>query len=253
MFWLIMVGLVAVAAVFVWWAPAASRCFAREVKACADQPCAFGYQMAWIAVRTRDTAGLIDALHLNKTRLVGWSQGMAAVYDERTGLRRVFVTPPVDGWSFVIGLSLPHPMGTGFDDRCHALLAELSEEFGDVQYYASYPALEYFGWVMMKAGTLRRGFAVGPEGVIWNRGRVTPEERALGSSLFQLRVVDDGIGAAVAVDGRAIGERDVLTIARQWSVDPTSIEGRDDLYAGLGYAGRVPADWSVAASGRWAA
>lgn len=216
----------------------------------ADLPCAFGCKMAWVAVRTRDTAGLIELLNLSDARSESWSVGVSTVYSDRVALKRVFVTPPIDGWSHVVGLSLPHPMGDAFEDRCTPFLARLSRKFGHVTYYASLPELDYFAWAALRDGRLIRGFACSQEGVLWNRGVVSEAERSAGIKGFELRAVT---GAADQIYAPLVDEGRVLELARLWSLDPTRLDLREDLEEGVGYLATAPAEWTAAETSRRAA
>ena len=88
-----------------------------------------------------------------------------------------------------------------------------------------------------------RAFAIGDEGVIWDRGRLTPEERALGLKLFELR----GIRGRKGDTGEAIilhpTEEQVLRMACGWSLDPTRLDRINGAAAGTGFVARVPAAW----------
>ena len=65
----------------------------------------FGYKMAWLAVKTTKSADLISYLRLQDSRTVTWTQGVSAAYDRRAMAKAdiVFVTPPVSGWTLVVG------------------------------------------------------------------------------------------------------------------------------------------------------
>lgn len=245
--------IVSAAAAGVWFAPVLSRAFGASPQIEAELPRAFGMRMAWVAVRTRDTARLINVAGLEQVRAMGWSDGLGAVYADRGGLNRVYVTPPVDGWSFIVSLGLPLPMGTAYVDKAGGLIERLSGAFGPVGFFVSYPALDFYGWAWAQDGAIRRGFAVGREGVVWNRGAVTVDERLIASDFFALSEVRRGEAAAAAGGGGAgrlhpFSERDVLSIAKAWSVDPSQLEGRDDLDRGIGYLAQTPDSWQAALS-----
>ena len=254
MIWLLLGGaVVGLASAGVWFAPMLSRRVGRPHNVEAELPCSFGLRMAWMPVRTRDTARLINVLGIGPVQPIGWSAGIGAVYADSGGLNRVFVTPPVEGWSFVVSLGLPLPMGDAYVDKASGLIGRLSDAFGAVGYFVSYPALDFYGWAWAGDGTLQRGFAVGREGVIWNRGAVTLDERMLAPTFFALSEVGAGHeathaevrGSAANEAGHPFREEDVLKLARAWSVDPTEFDGRRDLDRGIGYLGTVPQDWDV--------
>jgi len=213
-----------------------------------ELPIAFGYRMAWIAVRTRDTARLIEVLNLRNVYSASWSEGIGSIYAEPVNLDEVFVSPPIDGWSFVAGLGLPHLMSGAYTDNCTPALMALSQEFGEVQYYVSFPALEYFGWANLNRGVLLRAFAIGREGVVWNRGAVSDAERALNCGLFNMRDVAangtaDTAQCAELSSTKALGERHVLALAERWSLDPTTLDAGGDIEPSFGYMAQAPLEW----------
>jgi len=208
----------------------------------ADGPCAFGCSMAWLAVRSDDPQQVVEALRLEEASPCNWNSGIGAVYDDWLGASRVFVSPPVEGWVFVAGLALPHPLGGSFTDKCTPLLVELGGRFAEIQYFFSYPPIDYYAWAKVKDGRLVRSFAVSDEGVIWNKGRPSREERSLGLKLFELRGVRGRKGDA---GGELIlhpTEEHVLRLASGWSIDPTLLNERH-APAGLGVIALAPHGW----------
>lgn len=209
-----------------------------------DAPKAFGYGMAWLAIRTRDSGRVIEALALRDAEAANWNTGLGTVYSTEVGPDRLFVTPPVNGWTFVVGLSLPQPLGQAFADKATPLLVDLGGTFIEVQYFAACPAIDYFAWARVIDGKLVRAFAVSDEGLIWNKGKVTKEEKALG-----LKPVD-GRAKSRRADGDLVvppSEQDVMRLAAKWSLDPTRIDtafvGHGLPGKGLGVVGRAPFGW----------
>lgn len=207
-----------------------------------DAPFAFGHETCWLAIRTDHTVGVVESLKLAAPRLANWKQGLGAVQDPRTADTEVFVSPPVEGWTFVIGLALPQPMGPSFEDKVRPLLARLARRYPDVQYFLNFPMFDYFAWQRLRDGKFVRVFAATDEGVVLNKGVPTPEERSLGLKLFELRGVRDRHGDAGGELLLHPTEDHVLTLARAWSLDPTRISD-GMIVEGLGYVGRAPAAW----------
>jgi hypothetical protein len=208
-----------------------------------DRPAPFGYKMAWLAIRTRDPLAVIEDLGLIDPTPCNWNSGIGTVYDDRLGDRHVFVTPPVNGWTFVVGLSLPHPVGRSFVDKCTPLLVGLGGRYAEVQYFFTYPPIDFYAWARVIDGRLVRAFAVGDEGVVWNKGRTTREERALGLKLFELRGVRGRRGDA---GGELIlhpTEDHVMRLAQRWSLDPTHLEPGAVVTPGLGTIALAPISW----------
>lgn len=208
----------------------------------ADPP-ALGPQMSWLAVRTAETDALIAALGLRGTREVSWAEGVNAVYAERCPNVFAFVTSPIDGWTLVAGLALPHPLGSAFRDKCTPLIEGLSARFGAAHYYFSFPLLDYYAWAKAENGAIVRAFATGDEGVLWNRGRLTPEERRLNLQYFELRGVEDRHGDVGGDMLLVPTEQQVLKLAGGWSCDPSLLNQAHGLSVLSGHLARAPASW----------
>lgn len=207
-----------------------------------DRPCAFGCEMGWLAIRTSDPEAVIGALRLVEPEHCNWNSGIGAIYDDRLGATHVYVTPPVHGWTFVAGLSLPHPVGRGFVDKCTPLLVDLGGRFTEVQYFFSYPLIDFYAWARVRDGRLMRAFAITDEGIVWNKGRTSKEERGLGLKLFELRGVQGRKGDA---GGELIlhpTEDHVMRLAHRWSLDPTTLHIRSGE-PGLGWIAIAPSAW----------
>lgn len=209
-----------------------------------DRPTAFGYRMAWLALKTRDTGAVVEALRLLEPTVANWNSGIGTVYDDRLGQSHVFVTPAVKGWTFVVGLPLPHPVGRAFVDKCTPLLVDLGGRFSEVQYFFAYPLIDFFAWARVADGRLMRAFAMSDEGIVWNKGRTTREERSLGLKLFELRGVRGRRGDAGGEIILHPTEDHVMRLANKWSLDPTSLD-RLAADPGLGIIARVPASWHM--------
>ncbi len=210
-----------------------------------DIPKPFGYKMSWLAVRTEDTDGLVRMLGLVAPEPSNWNSGIGAVYDDQLSDYQVFVTPPVRGWTFVIGLSLPHPVGESLVDKLTPLLVNLGNRFGDVQYFFSYPLIDFFAWARGTNGRVVRAFAISDEGVIWNRGRITQVEKELGLTLFELRGVRSRSGDAGGEMVLYPTEEHVMRVAADWGLDPSTLDKQEALPA-LGVVGIAPSAWRAA-------
>lgn len=207
-----------------------------------DRPPPFGSNMSWLAVRTRDTSRLVGALGLVHVSGANWSTGLGTVYAADLGETRVFVSPPVGGWTFVVGQILPQPLGKSFLDKTTPLLLDLGREFIEVQYYLASPAIDHFAWARVIDGKLVRAFAIGDEGVLWNKGKPGKEEKAMGLKLFELRGVRGRRGDAGNEIVLYPTEEHVMRLAARWSIDPTRISELK-TEAALGWIGLAPPGW----------
>jgi hypothetical protein len=207
-----------------------------------DRPAAFGYRMAWLAVRSRDPHAVANALGLTDATPCNWDSGIGTVYDRKLGEDHVFITPPVNGWVFVVSVTLPHPAGQGFADKLTPMLVDLGGRFVEVQYFFSYPPIDMFAWARMIEGRLVRAFATGDEGILWNKGKTTREERELGLKMFELRGVKGRRGDA---GGELIlhpTEDHVMRLAHRWSLDPTTLDVAK-IEPSLGLIASAPIQW----------
>ena len=207
-----------------------------------DRPHPFGYKMAWLAIRTRDTQRVIDVLRLDHVQPANWNNGLGTAYSPTLGESHMFVSPPVNGWTFVVGNCLPQPLGRTFNDKATPMLIDLGAEFIEIQYYFCAAEVDFLGWARVIDGKIIRAFAVGDEGVLWNRGKPTKEEKATGLKLFELRGVRGRKGDAGAEIVLYPTEEHVMHLAGKWSLDPTRID-KVVTEPGLGYVGRAPSSW----------
>jgi len=208
-----------------------------------DRPCSFGCSMAWLAVRSRDAEAVVEALRLIEPAPCNWNSGIGAVYEDRLGATHVFVTPSIRGWTFVVGLPLPHPVGRGFIDKCTPMLVDLGGRFSEVQYFFSFPPIDFYAWARVRDGRLVRAFAVTDEGIVWNKGRTSKEERGLGLKLFELRGVRGRKGDAGGEIILYPTEDHVMRLAHRWSLDPTTLHALPTAQEGSGYIAIAPATW----------
>ncbi len=207
-----------------------------------DRPRAFGRDMAWLAVRTEDTTAVAAALGLSRLRPANWSSGVGAIYDREISNSLVFIAPPVKGWTIVAGESLPIPAGDAFVDKTTPLLRHLAIEFPAVQYFASFPIIDFYAWTRFDRGRRSRAFAVGDGGVMWNAGKPSPEERQLGLSLIEIRGIRERHGDLGGELQLYPTEEHVFAIAAAWSVNPMAIEMLRVPF-GVGWIADAPRAW----------
>jgi hypothetical protein len=209
-----------------------------------DTPIGFGPDMSWLAVRTTDTARLTQALGMRSVRACNWSSGIGAVYDARFRDAFVFITPPIDGWSFVIGRGLPHPLASHrLRDHNTPLLESVSQQFGECQYFGQFPDLDMTAWLRAVDGAVVRGFAANSEGPYLDVGRATKVERTFALGNFDLVGVQSRRGD---VGGRLLFRpkpQHVFEIAARWSRDPSKLGKLSRFGTSAGVIGYAPSGW----------
>jgi hypothetical protein len=175
-------------------------------------------------VRTDDADRVAALLGVTDQEPANWRTGLGAVYDATLGRTAVYVSRPVSGWVFVVGTSLPQPLGPRFADKTTPLLVDLGAGFSDVQYFSCHADVDYFAWARVTNGKLVRGFAIGSDGPIWSHGRPDRDERALAPGLSEVRGVRNRQGDAG--EGLIVypTEAQVMALAGRWSLDPTRLQ-----------------------------
>lgn len=219
---------------------------AKVVSDTPDRPRSFGDDMAWIAADCENAEDVAVALGLDlHARPANWATGLGAVHDPETANDTVFITPPVDGRVFIVSQALPIPLGGRFIDNVTPLLCHLSGRFDGVAYIANFPLIDHFAWARCRAGNVTRAFATTEDGKVWDEGKLTPEERALGLKLFQVRGIRERSGDAGGelILQPTIGQ--ILQVATAWRANPMSLDA-DDLPVGCGLLVPVPAAWRAA-------
>ena len=163
-----------------------------------EGPVGFGYKASWLALRSTSPEDVAGELGLSGVRSATWSEGVETAYDGGA----VFVTPPVDGWVLALGR-----FGGGWDREED--LAGLSRRFGEAQLFGTHRVSGYDEWQRWVDGEPMRRYAFADE-VLFDEG-----ERE---------------GADAHEDDEWWPDEEVtIAKAREWSVDPTTLDERTDL------------------------
>lgn len=190
--------------------PSERRLLPRPFSKGHTHPVSFAQPPCWMAVRTTNSSHLRALFGLDLESSPSWSEALSRCHE-----LMLFVSPPVEGWSLVIGGALPDPVEDV--DRCYRLLVSLSKEIGEVQFFAADRILNHHTWARIKDGRVQRAYSwVGT--TEWNEGKLTADERLLG-----LRPRDYGeepadVEYGVVTQEQIHTER-VPLLARRWSVD----------------------------------
>ena len=207
-----------------------------------DQPRAFGRGMAWLAIQTEDSDAVATALGLSGLRPANWTSGVGAIYDAEVSGGLLFISPPVKGWTFVAGESLPLPAGHPFIDKMTPLLTRLGKQFPAVRYFAAFPIIDFYAWARVDKGRSKRAFAIGEAGIVWDSGKPTAEERRLGLSYVEVRGITERNGDVGAHLLLHPTEENVFAVAGGWSINPMTLEGFAHP-RGVGWIADAPRAW----------
>ncbi len=209
-----------------------------------DEPRAFGSDMSWLAVRTDDAHTLAAVLGLTELRPANWSSGVGAIYDREIADTLVFISPPVKGWTIIAGESLPLPAGEAFIDKMTPMLRRLGSEFSSVQYFASFPIIDFYAWARIEKNRRVRAFAIGEAGVVWDSGKPSQEERQLGLSFVEIRGIRERHGDLGGQLQLHPTEQHVFAVAGGWSLNPMTIE-TSAASRGVGWIADAPRSWRL--------
>lgn len=214
-----------------------------ELDATPDKPIGFGYKNAWLAIRTEDPSVLAEVLGLRDLKPANWRTGLNSSYERHE--THVFVTPPVEGWVFVVGIALPDTGDSSRPDRCTPILEALGKKYEHVYFFGTHRVVDFHAWARVDNGLVSRAYAyLGEQGVtIWDKGEKTKEEVAL-----KFNFLADEPTELQRKEYRERGEHtspkeeDVIKIAEAWTMNPLRIDEMD-LPPSVGLVGRVPSEW----------
>lgn len=177
----------------------------------------FAIPSRWIAIRSTNLAAVQSALRLHRPYPCSWEQGLNVAIDHR-----LFIAPPVAGWTLVMGASLPDPADDV--DRCFHFLVGLSRKLGHVQFFSFDRALSHHAWVQVEMGQVLRGYAWAGR-TLWNEGRPTRAEQDLGMNCIGYGELPC-VTSSGQLDGIMFNADKVPLLAGRWSIDPAAIDAR---------------------------
>jgi len=211
-----------------------------------EEPVCFGYKTNWFAVKAGDGATIAALVGVGDAKPASWRDGLEQVYAEQDA---VFVSPPHEGWIFVVGRDLPYPVDADRNDRTgdhlkkgaefRRLFGVLADHFGDVQFFGTNHVSDFSAWAKAEDGKAVRVFCFeGSVGEVYaNEGRQTAAEARLGlvdpgprspaeacDYLFELEGSERDLEGDAEVEPHALpGEEDVVNLAGLWSVNPLDL------------------------------
>ncbi len=202
-------------------------------KSVPDSAVSFGYKCMWFAVKTTDKNRLAALLQLSNVSDCNWQVGIEKAYDDF-----VFITPAVGEWTLACGWGLPHGDSKESIAEVKKLLQVLSKEFGDAQFFCTHRVIEYHCWIKAQNGKVERVYSFSGESGenIVVEGEPTAAEKTMKLiNTLSAEAKDDAYFERE--DIVRPNEETVMKIAEHWSVDPSVLETRKDIAAGLGLLG----------------
>ncbi len=169
----------------------------------------------WLAVRSTRTEEVQAALHLANPIPCPLVDGLTSAAE-----LELFISPPIRGWILVTGSEVPDPADDV--DACFVWLRGLSQQLGEIQYFAADRALGHHAWARLLSGEVFRAFAWVDE-TVWTQGELTRAEMDLGMKCPGYGEMRGDVGEPRDADCSANVEK-VPLLAARWSIDPASID-----------------------------
>lgn len=179
-----------------------------------DRPFLFDRPNRWLAIKTEDIAKVQNALGLHNPTPCSWAEGFGKMGD-----RKLFVSPPIDGWVLVVGQGLPDPADD--IDRVFHFLMRLSNSLGAVQFFCSNRVLNHHAWVRVENNRIFRAYAWAGD-VLWNEGEMTAAERELGLKCFDYGE-PPSVFPFTSREAHFANAEKVVALAARWSLDPMTV------------------------------
>jgi len=168
----------------------------------------FGFKIGWVSVKCENVDEVVHALSMRSPRKATWKAGIECAYQ----LKEVFVAPPILGWVSIVGFASGDLERQDSVAAAKRRIGMATPHFQTVCSFWTHRVVEYHHWIRATEGKISRCFAyLGERGeVLCNEGSVTDAERHL------------SFGSRPSGEWEP-DERDVMTVARGWSYDPSSL------------------------------
>lgn len=189
-------------------------------KSIPDMPESFGYKCMWYAIKTENVQRIAEILQLKSLEPCNWSVGVRKAYQDS-----VFITPAIGDWTLVAGRGLLFADTPAEIMDVKNLLARLSNEFGEAQFFCTHRIVEYHLWMKAIKGKVTRAYGYlgeSDENVIVE-GEPTDIEKGYDLiNTFSAEAKDKNY--LTREDIFVPDEQTVMEIAGNWSVDPFRLE-----------------------------
>ncbi len=181
----------------------------------------------WLLVRSSEIGPVQAALGMTNPAPCPWSEMVGRMQE-----RKLFISPPVQGWVLVCGNLLPDPADD--PDRCFHFVLRLSRALGSVQLYSVNRSVNHHAWIRAENGQVFRAYAWAGE-TIWNQGEMTAVERELGLKCFDYGELPT-LFPFSAREAHFANSEKVALLAARWSIDPITMHSQAGLRS-LGLCG----------------
>lgn len=148
-----------------------------------DRPIGFGFKCSWLAIKTENTTEILEAfasMRISNKKTVNWKSAFQEISDYNKNL--LFITPPVNKWSFVFGNSIDSwlqcpsnhmEIGT---QRFFNFVKIFGKKIPTFFLFSSLRTINYTAWAMIDNGIIKRVFVCSEDELIYEQGTETQEE-----------------------------------------------------------------------------
>jgi len=199
-----------------------------------DNPVGFGYKCMWIAVKTNNQQKVSELIELQDQQEANWESGIDLAYGGY-----IYITPVVDNWILIVGNGLPSGDTEESSGEIKILLRKLSKEFGEAQFFGTHRVVDYHSWIKSTNGEIDRAYTyIGESG---ENTEVLGEKTEFEKGFNLINTFSEEAQQDNYFEREDLfypNEEFVMEIAGAWSINPTTLENRQDL-KGLGLIGQL--------------
>jgi hypothetical protein len=202
---------------------------------CVGSP--FGYKISWLVVQGFTTEEVSKVLAQSDARYAktdflpcNWASGIGRIRSTFLN-REVFISPPVQGWVFVVNWQPNDDTEPDLKEVLEALSTR-----GRAGFFASHRVASYASWALAENGNLFRHLSEADGETFRDLGPISDFERA--DMMTSTELTEAEISEADEDDyyDRLPDESDVIEVAGKFSLDPIQLDGVSTV--GLGLIGR---------------
>lgn len=198
-----------------------------------DSPVSFGYKCVWFSVKTTDNK-IAEHLNLKNISYANWQLGIEKAYSTN-----IFISPPVEGWTFIVGWGLPDSDTEEGLLKIQSLADSLSLHYGEAQFFATHRAVEYHCWLKSVNGKTERLYSyLGEKGKnILIIGQPTDAEKdfnLINTFSAEAKLEDYFEDEELIYPDEEL----VMQIAEKWSINPIKLDTYKN-YRGIGLLGTL--------------
>jgi hypothetical protein len=208
-----------------------------------DTPESFGYKVAWLAIKIDyidNVVAAFESLNFSNQQVANWRTGIEAAYYYNKNIKHnhLFISPPLDGWVFVVGAAFdnfwcnsdPLEYEKSMKKFMHFVQTLKQHHILNFYYFSSYRVSSCYCWAIIEDSNVKRIYVELDGNKPYEQGKVTSEEWALGYRPYSDREAYEAyeVDEVDEVDEAAAfwfsDEHTVMELAAAWSIKTDTLE-----------------------------